>query len=85
MVNANRTAGKMPSSVALVTLGQTPAGYDPTRHNYVQKQLRLIAEGKLRVRPGTAQHVEVAHDDWCDALTGKGLYCNCDPDIRVRG
>jgi hypothetical protein len=69
--------------VMIVTLGTPPPGYDPMRHNHIKKQLRLVAEGKLRVRPGQALHVEVAHDDWC-ALLVRGDYCDCDPDIRVR-
>jgi hypothetical protein len=59
------------------------ADYNPTRHNYVRKQLRLIAEGKLDVRPGELHHVEVRHDDWC-ALLVQGGYCDCNPDFRVR-
>jgi hypothetical protein len=60
-----------------------PADYEPLRHAYIRKQLRLIAEGKLRVAPGARQHVEVRHDDRC-ALLVQGGYCDCDPDIRVR-
>ena len=43
-------------NVALVTPG-APPGYDPARHNYVRKQLGMVAEGKLPVRPGRLQHV----------------------------
>jgi hypothetical protein len=73
-------AGRL--AVALVTLGQPPAGYDPTKHNYVKKQMAMLAEGLLQVRPGEAQNVEVAHDDDCAIF--RGGYCGCDPDIRVR-
>jgi hypothetical protein len=69
-------------NVALVTPG-APPGYDPARHNYVRKQLRMVAEGKLPVRPGRLQHVEVRHDDNCPIFGGG--YCACDPDIRLRG
>jgi hypothetical protein len=73
-----------PKSVAIVTPG-APADYDPMKHAYVRKQLRLIEEGKLSIQPGELAHVDVLHDDWCAMLTGTGLYCNCDPDIRLRG
>jgi hypothetical protein len=68
--------------VLFVTPG-APPGYDPTRHNYFKKQLRLVAEGKLTLRPGEVAHVDVLHDDWC-ALLVQGGYCDCDPDFRLR-
>jgi hypothetical protein len=68
-------------NVAVVTPG-APDGYDPSRHNYIKKQMRLISEGKLVARPGQALHIHIAHDDWCALLT-RGGYCDCDPDIRA--
>jgi hypothetical protein len=73
---------RLAADVALVTPG-APPGYDPTRHNYVRKQLALIAAGKLRFRPGECRDLEIRHDDWCVLLV-QGGYCDCDPDIRVR-
>ena len=51
---------------------------DQPLHNYKRKILGLIAEGKLSLDPGL-WHIDVAHDDWCPALTGGT--CTCDPDI----
>jgi len=36
---------------------------EPLRHNYLKKQLRLIAEGNIRHEPGTVQQVDVMHDE----------------------
>jgi hypothetical protein len=66
----------------IVTPG-VPGDYDPPRHNHVRKLQRLLAEGKLAVKPGALQGLEVLHDDWCALLT-RGGYCNCDPIIEVR-
>jgi hypothetical protein len=63
-------------------LAHVPAEYDPTRHNYALKAARLIAEGKLAVRPGCLTNVVVIHDDWCALLT-TGSFCDCDPEVRV--
>ncbi len=50
-----------------------------TAHSYLAKQLRLLAV--MPLQRGIVHVATVAHDDWCDALHGRG-YCNCDPDIR---
>jgi hypothetical protein len=73
-----------PQLSALFITPGAPPGYDPTKHAYVRKQLRLIQEGKLALQPGEFARVDVLHDGWCAMLTGAGMYCNCDPDFRVR-
>lgn len=47
-------------------------------HNYLKIILKLQAQG--RFNPGL-HAAEIAHDDWCKALTG-GI-CNCNPDIKI--
>ena len=51
----------------------------PTPH-YLAKMLDACRD----IRPGTVQHVHVAHDDWCAQLRGTGA-CNCDPDVLTCG
>lgn len=51
--------------------------------NYQAKIEAAIASGKILIRPGEVQDVQVAHDDWCGSFQGKP--CNCDPEIRVNG
>lgn len=48
-----------------------------TEHNYIKKVAAWLA-----THTNGNAHVEVQHDDWCNALTGKanGL-CNCDPTL----
>jgi hypothetical protein len=57
-------------------------GDEPHHHNHRLKQDRLVAEGKIPLKPGLL-HIGVAHDDWCAIF--KGGFCNCDPDILVGG
>jgi hypothetical protein len=50
--------------------------------NYFAK---LIAASLLNPpKPGTVNHVSIAHDAWCDLLAGKGP-CNCDPQVQILG
>jgi hypothetical protein len=51
-----------------------------TEHNYLHKQARLLQ--MVPLGKGTVTVASVAHDDWCDAINGRG-YCNCDPDIKM--
>ena len=45
--------------------------------NYLKKMdLSNIQKGKL-------YHIEVAHDDWCNLLKGKGE-CNCNPEYITK-
>jgi hypothetical protein len=41
---------------------------------------KALAEGRLR--PGGLYVTDVAHDDWCDLLAGKGQ-CNCNPSVSA--
>lgn len=46
---------------------------------------RVVAAGtkalvESRLRPGGLYVVDVAHDDWCELLAGKGQ-CNCNPAV----
>jgi hypothetical protein len=54
--------------------------YDPRKHNFYKKLMKLVAEGK--VSPGRINEVDICHDDWCRIY--RGGYCNCDPEIRLR-
>jgi hypothetical protein len=49
--------------------------------NYLLKQQAMIADGRLKLTPGTLQHVQVSHDDGCAIFLGQA--CNCDPDIAL--
>ena len=50
-----------------------------TSHNYLKK----VADLGLTLAPGAEMTMDFAHDNWCDALNGRG-FCNCDPDVIVR-
>lgn len=56
--------------------------HDAINGNYFRKVLE--AAKKNPPRPGTVNHVSVAHDDWCNLLSGKGP-CNCDPEVTILG
>lgn len=47
--------------------------------------LRRILENQTLLRVGGPGLIElnIAHDDWCALLHGKGD-CNCEPDVSVR-
>lgn len=51
-------------------------------HNYQNKIIESINEGKLVGHPGKVQILNVYHDDWCNLLKGKGQ-CNCDPEMKL--
>jgi hypothetical protein len=55
---------------------------EPKRHNYVRRQLELIASGALVLpsQPGSSE-LRVYHDDWC-ALLVSGGYCDCNPEFE---
>jgi hypothetical protein len=50
-----------------------------TSHNYQRKLTEMIAAGLVPADPLLI--ADIRHDDWCDALTGRG-YCNCEAEIR---
>lgn len=48
-----------------------------TSHNYMPKVIALgIAHSEKFVE------CDVRHDEWCDALNGRG-FCNCDPAVTI--
>ena len=53
--------------------------FDPLKHNYYKKLIKLLDEGKMP--RGCLSQVDVYHDDWCRIY--RGGYCNCEPDIIV--
>ncbi len=55
--------------------------FDPLKHNYFKKLLKLFDQDKLP-SGGCLLGLDVYHDDWC--RIHHGGYCNCDPDIVVR-
>jgi hypothetical protein len=61
-------------------MGIDYTAFDPARHNYLKKLLRLFNEGKLQA--GQVSDAQIAHDPWC--ALNSGDYCNCDPDITLR-
>lgn len=50
--------------------------------NYLEKLLKATKDNPPK--PGTVNHVQIRHDDWCALLASKGP-CNCDPDIEIVG
>lgn len=59
---------------------------DVDRHNYMKKIRNYFPDiySQIRARPGLYV-ANVAHDAWCNLLTGNGEYCNCDPEIDMTG
>ena len=53
---------------------------DPRKHNYYEKVMKLVEEGKIPF--DWIMLVDVYHDDWCRIYQGR--YCNCDPEIKLR-
>ena len=53
------------------------------QHNHRLKIDRLVAAGRIAVTRGSANQLDVVHDDWCAIFDGG--FCNCDPDIRLNG
>jgi hypothetical protein len=54
--------------------------YDPRKHNYYRKLMKLVENGTIP--PDRLTEADVYHDDWCRIY--RGGYCNCEPEIRVR-
>lgn len=48
----------------------------------VPRYLAALAQLTGTLKPGTVNHVEVAHDPWCAQMKGTGS-CNCNPAVRV--
>lgn len=53
---------------------------DPRSHNYFNLMMRYAAQIK-RGEKGLV-HITIEHDDWCEALTKEGGFCNCNPTAR---
>jgi hypothetical protein len=49
--------------------------------NYFEKVQEAIQSNPPK--PGTINHVSIAHDDGCGIFRGKP--CDCDPDIELLG
>jgi hypothetical protein len=50
--------------------------------NYLPKVLEAARHNLPK--PGTVNHISIAHDDWCDLLSGNGP-CNCEPEVQMLG
>jgi hypothetical protein len=50
-------------------------------HNYQLKMAQMLERGELEIKPGASQHINIAHDSWCNVYRGE--FCNCDPDISL--
>jgi hypothetical protein len=55
--------------------------YDPRKHNYYPKVMRLYEEHGDKLR-GKVSDVDIRHDSWCGIYSGG--YCNCNPDVELR-
>ncbi len=50
-----------------------------TSHNYTAAIMNLATDN-----PEVGlKHINIEHDDWCDALNGSG-FCNCRPTVSWR-
>ena len=49
-------------------------------HNHVPKAIAFLAGKNF---PPKLHLLTIAHDDWCDMISGRGC-CNCDPEFKVR-
>lgn len=59
--------------------------HPPTRsHNYQTKLMQMVKAGQIPAEApaGSANLVNVAHDEWCDIY--RGGFCNCNPAIEIR-
>ena len=53
---------------------------DPMKHNYFKLLKKLFDQGKIPTM--SLLWVDIYHDDWCAIY--RGMYCNCEPDIKLR-
>jgi hypothetical protein len=60
--------------ILIVTRQHQPANYLPKLIEALQHY--PVGQG--------VNHVSIAHDDWCNLLSGKGP-CNCDPEVQILG
>ena len=51
------------------------------RDNYLRKLQFLWRTGAIPRSVGVHE-ISVSHDTWCGIF--EGVYCNCNPDVRVR-
>jgi hypothetical protein len=63
-------------------MNRTKEDLDPTKHNYYRKVMDLLASNPDLQTAGL-HDIDIRHDAWC--AIHQGRYCNCDPDVRVRG
>jgi hypothetical protein len=55
--------------------------YNPMKHNYMRKLMKLQQKGKLPNGVCLAE-LDIYHDDWCGIY--RGDYCNCHPVVKLR-
>ena len=45
---------------------------------------RHVEEALTHMVPGSVMSMDIAHDNWCNFITGKeGGVCNCDPEVKL--
>jgi len=59
----------------------TDSRQDWHRHNYASAVLAL--EARVAALGGGVSIIDIYHDEWCAA--NRGGYCDCEPDVRLRG
>lgn len=55
---------------------------DLTKHNYYRPLMEIL-EKHPELRTAGMRDIDIRHDSWCRIY--KNGYCNCNPDIHVRG
>ncbi len=60
--------------------GSEETAVSQPRIKKVPNYLSQVIADSAHLKPGI-HHMQVAHDDWCNLLRGKGQ-CNCNPDVR---
>jgi hypothetical protein len=49
--------------------------------NYLDRLLRAVQRGHLKLKPRTVNGIEILHDDDCGIWTNQ--VCDCEPDVYV--
>jgi hypothetical protein len=51
-----------------------------TAHNHIKQAVAFLA---LKNMPPQLHLLTIAHDDWCDFISGTG-FCNCEPEFKLK-
>lgn len=73
---------RKPKNILVAIAGDSQTAKTITEAEYAaQPYYEKIKALGLDLSPGTIQHINILHDDWCQLIKGSGP-CNCNPDVQ---